>query len=212
MNKFIKLILLVKSILYKNLFKKSTLKNTFEFKSIQYGKKSISLGDKNIFKKFSKISVDYNFEKQFINIGSNNKFESFSVIKSQGGYINIGNNNFFGERVQVQGFGGVEIGDNCMFAPNCFISSSNHDFSNPNSKEYLLKEIGKKTIIGNSTWFGANCILLSGIEVGNFCIIGAGSVITKNIPDYHIAVGNPAKLIKRFDLNKNEWIKINVDK
>lgn len=208
MYKIIKLLLLIKSYLITYLFKQSSSNNLFEISSIQYGKKSISLGSNNKFKKYSKISVDYDFEKQFINIDNNNTFETFSIVRSQGGYIKIGSNNFIGEKVQIQGYGGVEIGDNCMIAANTFISSSNHDFSEPGSKQYLLNEIGLTTIIDDSTWIGSNCTILAGVKIGKFCIIGAGSVVTKNIPDYHIAIGNPAKIVKQFDIKTNVWNKI----
>ena len=63
-------------------------------------------------------------------------------------------------------------------------------------KKYYHRKTGK-IIIKNNTWIGAGVIILSGITIGQCCIIGAGSVVTKDIKDYSVAVGNPAKIIKK---------------
>jgi len=169
------------------------------------GISDISIGKNNIFKKYSKISVDYKSNNQYLMIGNSNTFDCMSVIRTQGGNITIGNNNYFGDRCQIMGLGNVEVKDNCMIAANVFISSSNHDCSNPQSDDYLLKEIGKKTTIGNHVWIGANCVIVAGVSIGDYSIIGAGSVVTKDISAYHIAVGNPCKLLKKYDTKEKKW-------
>lgn len=55
---------------------------------------------------------------------------------------------------------------------------------------------------------GANCVVVAGVHIGKRCQIGAGSVVTKDIPDYSVAIGNPARVIKRYDINKQKWIRI----
>lgn len=189
-------------------FKKTTGLNLIESNVQLIGISDISIGKNNIFKKYSKISVDYKSTNQYLMIGNLNTFDSMSVIRTQGGNITIGNSNYFGDRCQIMGLGNVEIKDHCMIAANVFISSSNHDYSNPHSDDYLLKEIGRKTTIGNHVWIGANSSILAGVTIGNYCIIGAGSVVTKNIPDYHIAVGNPCKLLKKYDKKEKKWDKL----
>lgn len=63
-------------------------------------------------------------------------------------------------------------------------------------------------MIGRESHIGANSVVVAGVEIGERCQIGAGSVVTKNIPPYSVAVGNPARVIKRYDPEKQAWVKI----
>ena len=63
-------------------------------------------------------------------------------------------------------------------------------------------------VIDEDSHIGANSVVVAGVHIGKRCQIGAGSVVTKDIPDYSVAVGNPAKVIKRYDINKQKWIRI----
>ena len=205
MNRVHKLFSIFRFFIQAVFFKKITGINLIYSNVELIGISDISIGKNNILKQYSRISVDYKSNDQYIMIGNSNTFDCMSVIRTQGGNIAIGNNNYFGDRCQIMGLGNVEVKDNCMIAANVFISSSNHDYSNPQSDNYLLKEIGKKTTIGNHVCIGANSVILAGISIGNYSIVGAGSVVTKDIPDYHIAVGNPCKLIKRYDIDEKKW-------
>ena len=60
-------------------------------------------------------------------------------------------------------------------------------------------ELGKPITVGEDCWFGGNCIVLPGVTIGNGVTIGAGSVVTKDVPDYVVVAGNPAKIIKKLD-------------
>jgi len=62
--------------------------------------------------------------------------------------------------------------------------------------------------IGEGTWLGTNVVIVGSISVGKQCVIGANSVVTKDIPDYSVAVGIPAKVIKRYDFEQQQWVKI----
>ena len=101
----------------------------------------------------------------------------------------------------------ASIGKFCSISWGVSISGGIHNYNliSPHPfihlKSFGLVESGeeiekKKIIIGNDVWIGANATILPGIEIGNGAIIGAGSVVTKNVPDYAIAVGNPANVIK----------------
>jgi maltose O-acetyltransferase len=93
----------------------------------------------------------------------------------------------------------LEIGENCSIAPGVVFAP---DSSHNNSKilrvsEYLKKyEKTEKIVIGNDVWIGANCTFLPGVKIGNCCIIGANSLVNKNIPDFSLAYGNPVKIVK----------------
>lgn len=92
--------------------------------------------------------------------------------------------------------GKVHIGQNCAIAPNCMIIGSNHLF---NDIDRNIKEQGsfsKGIVIESNVWIGANCVVLDGVTIGTGSIIGAGSVVTKSIPKFSIAFGNPCKVKK----------------
>jgi acetyltransferase-like isoleucine patch superfamily enzyme len=63
-------------------------------------------------------------------------------------------------------------------------------------------------IIGSGTWLGTNAVVVGNVRIGRNCVIGANSVVTKDIPDYCIAAGIPAKIIRQYNLATNEWEKV----
>ena len=92
------------------------------------------------------------------------------------------------------------------------ISGFNHGYKDAtqNSKYQALDK--RAVVIEEDSHIGANSVVLAGVHIGKRCQIGAGSVVTKDIPDYSIAVGNPAKVIKRYDFEKKEWVSISKNK
>lgn len=118
------------------------------------------------------------------------------VIKAHGGLVQLHENIFIGEYVCIYGHGNVEIGENTLIAMHSCIISANHTIPD---KKTLIRSQGDILLpikIGADVWIGAGCKILGGITIGNGCIIGAGSVVTKSLPEYSIAVGVPAKVIK----------------
>ena len=137
----------------------------------------------------------------------------------------IGNNNSkvlkFGDNVQINDFvhiaaaKKVEIGNNVLIASKIFISDICHgeyadieNMSDPNEHPNDRKLSAKPVIIHDDVWIGEMVSILPGVEIGKGSIIGANSVVTKSIPEYSIAVGNPAKDIKQYNFNKKQWKKI----
>lgn len=101
----------------------------------------------------------------------------------------------------------VSIGENVLIASNVFIIDYNHGLS-PESKSYLDNPLETKSvIIEDGVWIGNNVIILPGTIIGEKTIIAAGSVVTKSIPSYSIAAGNPAKVIKKYNKNNQTWEK-----
>lgn len=84
----------------------------------------------------------------------------------------------------------ILIGDNCVFAPGVSLLSAGHDYTS-----LTLPDTSGQIKIGDNVWCGANCIILQGISIGEGAVIGAGSVVTKNVPAYTVWAGNPAKQI-----------------
>ena len=109
--------------------------------------------------------------------------------------IYIGKNFFANYGLTILDSGKVTIGDNVMIGPNCGIYTPNHPL---NADERLNnEEIGLPVSIGDNVWIGGNVVVLPGVYIGDNAVIGAGSVVTKNIPPYSLAVGNPCKVIKK---------------
>ena len=119
------------------------------------------------------------------------------VIESWGGDVRIGHNVFLGPHAVIYGHGGVEIGDECLIAMHCTIVSSNHtvpDFGR--TIQYEPDEL-RPTRLGRDVWLGAGAIVLGGVAIGDGCVVGAGAVVTKDLPPGAIAMGSPA-VIKSF--------------
>ena len=88
----------------------------------------------------------------------------------------------------------VKIGDNCMFGPNVSLYTAGHPV-HPDTRNSGY-EYGKEIIVGDNVWIGGNTVVCPGVHIGNNVVIGAGSVVTKDIPDWCIAVGNPCKVLR----------------
>lgn len=130
--------------------------------------------------------------------------ESQSVINNGVGDVIIGERCVVGIGSVI--IGPVEIHDDVILAQHVVVSGLNHnylDIKTPISNQGVTT---KPTVIRSGTWIGANVSILAGVSIGRNCVIGAGSVVTKDLPDYSLAIGNPARVIKYFDLESNSWI------
>ena len=108
----------------------------------------------------------------------------------------IGNNVTINRNVFITARDNVYIGDNVLIGQNTIINSGNHGFLDPNIPINMQGQSSEKIIIENDVWIGANCSVLKGVKIGNGAVVGAGSVVTKDIEPYTIVGGIPAKKIK----------------
>lgn len=109
--------------------------------------------------------------------------------------LSIGDNSGIGMNCCINGR--TYIGNDVMMGPDCIMYSYSHAHSRidiPMDQQGFEKET--PIHIGNDVWIGARVIILPGVTVGNHVIIGAGAIVTKDIPDYAIAAGNPARIIR----------------
>lgn len=126
------------------------------------------------------------------NVGKNINIEKGAVYSR---YASIGNNSGIGINCTVNGR--CLIGNDVMMGPNCQIFTENHSFANINVPMNLQGNSEEKpVIIGNDVWIGASTIILPGVKIGDHSIIGAGSIVTHDVPRYAIVAGNPARIIK----------------
>ena len=106
------------------------------------------------------------------------------------------------------------IGDNVLIASKVYITDLNHgnysgkEQSNPQEIAKERKIYTKPVKIENNVWIGENVSILSGVKIGENAILGANSVVTKNVPKNSIVAGNPAKVIKVYNKNTGEWEKV----
>ncbi|WP_240541626.1 acyltransferase [Bifidobacterium callimiconis] len=101
----------------------------------------------------------------------------------------------------------IIIEDDVLLASNISLIDYNHGMS-PLTDSYLENPLSLSDgiLIGQGSWIGNNVLIVGGVTLGKKCIIGAGSVVTKDIPPYSVAVGNPAHVIKRYDFEQNKWV------
>ena len=118
-----------------------------------------------------------------------------SPFRCDYGYnITVGDNFYANFGCVILDCNRVKIGDNVKFGPNVQIYAATHPIK---PKERLSgKEMAYPITIGDNVWIGGNCLVLPGVTIGNNTVIGAGSVVTKNIPDNVVAVGNPCRVIR----------------
>ena len=123
------------------------------------------------------------------------------------GRIDVGSRVTIGEYCYLAGHGGLTIGDNSIVAPHCCISAANHIFDDLSAPIRFQGETTLGIHIGSDVWIGARTVILDGVSIGNGCVIGAGSVVTKSLPDYAIAIGSPCEVVRwrgRNDFNVRE--------
>lgn len=112
-----------------------------------------------------------------------------------GNHIKVGKNFFANYNCTMLDVGKITFGDNCLLAPNVAIYTAGHPI-HPDSRNSLY-EYGIDVTIGNNVWLGGNVVVCPGVTIGDNCVIGAGSVVTKDIPAWSIAAGNPCRVIRK---------------
>ena len=112
-----------------------------------------------------------------------------------GSHIEVGKNFFANYNCTIIDVAKVKIGDNCQMAPNVAIYTAGHPL-HPVSRNSMY-EYGISVTIGDNVWIGGNTVIMPGVHIGSNTVIGAGSVVTKDIPDWVVAVGNPCRVIKQ---------------
>ena len=111
-----------------------------------------------------------------------------------GSHIEVGKNFFANYNCTILDVAKVTIGDNCFMAPNVAIYTAGHPIY-PDVRSAMW-EYGKQVTIGDNVWIGGNTVICPGVNIGSNVIIGAGSVVTKDIPDWAVAAGNPCKVLR----------------
>ncbi len=126
---------------------------------------------------------------------SENAFINPPFYCDYGSHIEVGKNFFANYNCTIIDVAKVTIGDNCQLAPNVAVYTAGHPL-HPVSRNSMY-EYGISVTIGDNVWIGGNTVIMPGVHIGNNTVIGAGSVVTKDIPDWVVAAGNPCRVIKQ---------------
>lgn len=108
--------------------------------------------------------------------------------------IEVGENFYANHNLVILDCATVKFGDNVFIGPNCSFYTAGHPLEAKQRNEGL--EYAHPITIGNNVWLGGNVVVLPGVSIGNNTVIGAGSVVTKDIPENVVAVGNPCRVVK----------------
>lgn len=124
--------------------------------------------------------------------------------------VSIGTGTTIGHYAHIIGLHSLTIEPDVLIADKVFISDCAHSYKNINLPIIKQNVIHlSPVVIGEGSWIGEN-VCICGASIGKHCVIGANSVVTSDIPDYCVAVGAPARIIKRYEFESNEWKKVNM--
>ena len=143
--------------------------------------------------------------RQF-SVGPYSIIEDYSMIANACGDVIMGEKVLIGVGCKLAG--PITLGNNILLAQNVLISGLNHDFADPSlpivEQGFSVKEI----VIEDGVWIGCGAIITAGVHIGRNAVVGAGAVVTKDVPPYSVAIGNPARVVKRYDFELKEWVKV----
>jgi acetyltransferase-like isoleucine patch superfamily enzyme len=144
----------------------------------------------HLFMNFMPYNVRHFYLRKFcgVKIGSNSSIAMGCFITGEN--IIIGNNTVINRFTYLDGRAGVEIGDNVNISHYTLVQTLTHD---PQSPDFVC--LIKPVVIESDSWVGARVVILPGVRIGRGAVVGAGSVVTKNVPSYSIVAGNPARII-----------------
>jgi acetyltransferase-like isoleucine patch superfamily enzyme len=114
--------------------------------------------------------------------------------------IRIGEGCFLNRNTMLAALELIEVGDHVMFANGCFVGDADHRFDDPETPVPWQGFSTRGAVrIGPNCWFGANCVVTSGVTIGERCVIGANSVVTGDLPPRTIAAGAPARVLREVE-------------
>lgn len=136
----------------------------------------------------------------WLNIAFNNPHPGPMIIIGEGSNI--------GRRCTISAANKIHIGKYVLFAPNVFVADTHHEYQKlgiPIMHQGITTH-GDQIYIGDESWIGINSVIMGNLTIGTHCVVGANSVVIDDIPDYCVAVGNPARVVKMYDMATETWI------
>lgn len=152
--------------------------------------------------------------KKLLSVGNNssigNGAEFFPLEQGHPSEIIIGDGVVIGDYNRFASMNSIVIEDNVLFAAYVHITDHSHEYRNPNIpvvKQGVFTKGGVRVCKGS--WIGLRVSILSGVTIGEHSVVAAGSIVTKDVPAFSVVAGIPAKVIKRYDFDKKEWVNAN---
>ena len=134
--------------------------------------------------------------KTYIHISNNVEIKDYVLIHANHNLVKIGEHTQINAFTVIFGYSAVTIGKNVMIGPHCMISSGNHDFKQTQMPMRFAGILTSgPTIIEDNVWIGSHCVITDGVKIGRDAVIGAGSIVTKNVQPFDIVAGVPARVI-----------------
>ena len=155
------------------------------------GARRIHVGNRVIMEQFVGMTVSAGGE---IRVGDECELRCFSRFEAHDGYIRIGARCGINPYTLLSGYGGLTIGNDVRIGSHCAILTSTHRFEDA---QITIREQGLErlaTIVEDNVWMGHGCTILGGVRIGQGAIIGAGAVVTRDVPPESIATGIPAQV------------------
>ena len=146
-----------------------------------------------------------------VNIKGADPIRNSSQITGHG--LIIGNYVSCASRCRITCANEIIIGNHVLLAPDVFITDHNHGMKPSRHEDYASQPLEiNKVHIKDNVWLGQRVVVLPGVTIGEFSIIGANSVVTHDIPPYSIAVGSPARVVKQWSKERKEWVPLEGSK
>ena len=170
-------------------------------------KKNIHIGTNSTIGKHSLVD---GYAKSKVSIGNNSKIGPYSEVRctshfsKYGKGFTMGDNSATGKFVFLGSAGGITIGNDVLIGEYSSFHSENHNYSDPSK---LIREQGvvsKGIVLGNDIWVGARVTFLDGAQIGDHCVVAAGSVVTEAFPSHVMIGGVPAKIIKKLATKEDD--------
>lgn len=130
-----------------------------------------------------------------ISLGAGTAIREYAYINAYGGFVITGTNVYIGQGSIICGHGGIEIGANTMISQLCSVTASTHVFSDVSVPLRFQGETSRGIRIGSDAWISARVSIMDGVRIGDHAVIGTGSVVARDIPDWAVASGNPVKVL-----------------
>lgn len=122
--------------------------------------------------------------------------------------VTIGDRCLIGRGSGIVGHFSISIGNDVWTGHHVYITDQNHGYEDTSMPISQQSQPERAVVIGDGSWLGHGSIVLPGVTIGRHVVIGANSVVTKDIPDFSVAVGVPARVVRRFDESRQEWVQV----
>lgn len=175
------------------------------YNSIKYSACFIHIGHK--VRIYSPLKIQGNksiYIGDFSRVGDGTWLASMPLTNSKPQLL-IGSNVFIGHYNHIYCTSNITIEDNVLIADKVYISDNTHGYEDTNSPIWKqpIRQLSQVRI-GEGSWIGENVCII-GASIGKHCVVGANAVVTRDIPDYSVAIGAPAIVIKSFNLKTKKW-------